>query len=448
MNVRLLAIELQYEEDVVATRQRARQAAVALGLSSTDTTAVATAVSEIVRNAFRYAGGGRVELAVRLDAPQALVVRVKDNGPGIGEIQSVLDGTYVSKTGMGVGVRGSQRLCDEFEIDTATGRGTMVTLAKRLPRRALPMTFQELSAVVEDLVRHTPRTPLEEVQEQNKELMHALDALRARQAEVERLNAELAETNRGVVALYAELDDRAESLRRASEYKSRFLSDMTHELRTPLNAVISLSGLLIDRVDGELTDEQAKQVTFIHRSASSLGEMVNDLLDLAKIEAGAIDVHSSHFTAAEVLSALRGMFRAITGDRRVDLLIEEPMEVIEFHTDERKLTQILRNLVSNALKFTESGSVRVTCEAVDGVARIAVADTGIGIAPEHLLHVFDDWTQIDSGVQRRVKGTGLGLPLVRKLTELLHGDVRVTSVVRNGTTFVLTIPLVLPYTSS
>ena len=445
MTVRLLVIDVRYDEDVVVTRQRARQAAVALGFSGTDATALTTAVSEVVRNAFRYAGGGRTELAVRLDSPQALVVRVSDDGPGIAELKAVLDGTYVSTTGLGVGVRGSQRLCDEFEIQTTPGGGTTVTLVKWLPRRPTPLASEQVARVVGELAKHAPRGPLEEVQEQNRELMHALDALRARQAEVERLNAELAETNRGVVALYAELDDRAESLRRASEYKSRFLSDMTHELRTPLNAVISLSHLLLDRADGELTPEQDKQVTFIHRSASSLGEMVNDLLDLAKIEAGKIDMHVAKFAPADTLAALRGMFRVLAGDGKVNLLIEDPAGPDRLHTDERKLTQILRNLVSNALKFTESGTVRVACEAGDaGAAVFTVADTGIGIAPEYLARVFDDWTQIDSGVQRRVKGTGLGLPLVRKLTDLLNGRISVNSTPGVGTTFVLTVPSVLP----
>ena len=140
------------------------------------------------------------------------------------------------------------------------------------------------------------------MQQQNRELLQALDDLRARQAEVERLNAELAETNRGVLALYAELDDKAESLRRASEHKSRFLSDMSHELRTPLNAMISLSRLLLDRADGDLTPEQEKQVALIHQSATSLGEMVNDLLDLAKIEAGKTDLSTSRSSRSPTCS--------------------------------------------------------------------------------------------------------------------------------------------------
>ena len=442
----ILNIEIRYEQDVVLTRQRARQIAALLGFSTHEQTALATAVSEIARNAFRYAGSGRVEFAVGPDEPpHVLRVRVQDKGPGIANLVEILDGRYVSRTGMGLGIIGSKRLSDEFAIDSAPGKGTTVMIGKRLPKRAPAVTPQALAALTADLAQRTPKNPLEEVQEQNKELLQALDALRVRQAEVERLNAELAETNRGVVALYAELDDKAESLRKASEYKSRFLSDMTHELRTPLNAMISLSRLLLDRVDGDLTPEQEKQVSLIHKSATSLGDMVNDLLDIAKIEAGRSDLSLSEFAVADMLTALRGMFRPLLVGSRVPLHVEEPVGLDSMFSDERKLSQVLRNLVSNALKFTENGEVRLTAEAgPDGTAVFTVSDTGLGIAPENLEVVFHDFTQIDSGVQRRVQGTGLGLPLTRKLARLLGGDVTVQSEVNVGSTFVVTVPARYP----
>ena len=436
----LLTIDIRYEQDVVLTRQRARQIAGLLGLSTHEQTAFATAVSELARNAFQYAGHGRTTFAVRTDSgpSSVLVVRVQDKGPGIPHLPTVLAGQYRSRTGMGLGILGAKRLNDEFDIESAAGVGTSVSIGKRLPT----LGDRRLAEVSAELVQRTPRNPLEEVQEQNKELLHALDALRARQAEVEQLNRELAETNRGVVALYAELDEKAESLRLASEHKSRFLNDMTHELRTPLNAMISLSRLLLDRVDGDLTAEQEKQVSLVHRSAKGLGEMVNDLLDLAKIEAGKTDLHVGEFDVAGVLAGLRGMFRHMVGDGRVPLVVEEPVDLTTMTSDERKLSQILRNLVSNALKFTEAGEVRVRADAgSDGTAVFTVVDTGIGIAAENLGLIFQDYTQIDSGVQRRVRGTGLGLPLTRKLARLLGGDVSVASEPNAGSTFKLTLPV-------
>ena len=275
------------------------------------------------------------------------------------------------------------------------------------------------------------------------------EELLARIAEQERalaeLNEELAETNNGVVALYAELDDRAEQLKQASDLKSRFLSYMSHEFRTPLGSITSLSGILLDHTDGPLTEEQEKQVAFIKSSAQELTEMVNDLLDLAKVEAGRITISPAWFGMVDLFSALRGMFRPILTSESVDLVFEEPEGVPQLFTDHKKLSQILRNLISNALKFTTQGSVRVHAEVCGpGRVRFCVTDTGIGIAPEHQQNLFNDFVQIDSPLQKRLRGTGLGLSLSRKLAHLLGGDIRVESVVGQGSTFTLEVPTLLP----
>ena len=166
--------------------------------------------------------------------------------------------------------------------------------------------------------------PVQELQTQNTELVASLAELRTRQEELERLNTELEDTNRGVVALYAELDERAEQLRQASELKSRFLSNMSHEFRTPLNSILALSRLLLDRIDGPLTAEQERQVTYIRRSAESLTELVNDLLDLAKVEAGKLEVRPRPFTVTELFGALRGVMKPLQQNDAVDLIFEEP----------------------------------------------------------------------------------------------------------------------------
>src|SRR5262249_53820018 len=214
------------------------------------------------------------------------------------------------------------------------------------------------------------------------ELMQSLEEIRRRDEESKQLNQELGDTNRGVVALYAELDERAEQLRQASELKTRFLSNMSHEFRTPLNSVLALSRLLLDRIDGQLTAEQERQVGYIRRSAESLLDMVNDLLDLAKVEAGKVDVKSSRFTVSNLFGGLRGALKPLMTSPSVELVFDAPRDVPELYTDEGKLTQILRNLISNALKFTEAGEVTVTARHDDesGTIRFAVRDTGIGIA--------------------------------------------------------------------
>ena len=283
-----------------------------------------------------------------------------------------------------------------------------------------------------------PDTGLAELRGEHERLAAEL-ALRTQ--EVEALNAELAETNKGVVALYAELDDRAEQLRQASELKSRFLSYMSHEFRTPLGSIRSISRILLDRLDGPLTPEQEKQVRFVQASALELTEMVNDLLDLAKIEAGRITISPAWFEMVDLFSALRGMFKPILTTDSVSLILEEPEGVPRIYTDHQKLSQVLRNFISNALKFTHQGEVRVSARHAGDSVTFSVADTGIGIAKEHHAAIFEDFVQVDSPIQKRLRGTGLGLSLSKRIAELLGGSVAVESALGRGSTFSVTIPV-------
>jgi signal transduction histidine kinase/CheY-like chemotaxis protein len=273
--------------------------------------------------------------------------------------------------------------------------------------------------------------------------MRTLEELRVRQEELLRLNRELEDTNRGVVALYAELDEKADHLRRADELKTRFLSNMTHEFRTPVNSILALSRLLLARTDGDLNAEQTKQVTFIRKSADTLSELINDLLDIAKIEAGKVTIHPKEFAVPELFSSLRGMLRPLLLTEAIDLVFEDAEQLPVLYTDESKVSQILRNFLSNALKFTERGEVRVSASfTTEGEAIVfSVTDTGIGIAPEDQEKIFHEFTQLENPAQKRVKGTGLGLPLCKKLAELLGGSVSVQSTPGVGSTFSTTIPL-------
>ena len=265
------------------------------------------------------------------------------------------------------------------------------------------------------------------------------------EAQVDALSVELAETNRGVLALYAELDDNAHRLRDASDLKSRFLSYMSHEFRTPLSSILSITRILQDRLDGPLTDEQQKQVQFIQAAAGDLTEMVNDLLDLAKVEAGRVTISPEWFDMVDLFSALRGMFKPILQNHSVSLIFEEPRDIPRIYTDDKKLSQILRNFISNALKFTPVGEVRVSAALIDGDrVTFCVADSGIGIAPESVGSLFQDFVQIEAPIQKRLRGTGLGLSLSRKLALLLGGDVAVESTLGQGSRFSVTIPLELP----
>jgi signal transduction histidine kinase len=255
------------------------------------------------------------------------------------------------------------------------------------------------------------------------------------------LRAELDETNRGVVALYAELEDNAVQLREAADLKGRFLSYMSHEFRTPLASITSIAGILLARMDGPLTAEQQRQLQFVQVSVRELSEMVDDLLDLAKVEAGRISISPEWFEMVDLFSALRGMFKPIVGEGAVSLIFEETQAVPRIYTDDKKLSQILRNFISNALKFTATGEVRVSARVLEGsMVEFAVTDTGIGIASEHLASLFSDFVQLDTRIQKRLRGTGLGLSLCRKFAELLGGRVGVESTEGEGSRFYAVIP--------
>lgn len=264
------------------------------------------------------------------------------------------------------------------------------------------------------------------------------------QGEASALREELDETNQGVLALYAELDTQAEQLRQASDLKSRFLSYMSHEFRTPLGSILSITGLLTDELDGPLSPEQHKQVAFVSVAARELSDMVDDLLDLAKIEAGRITISPAWFDMFDLFSALRGMFRPIVDASTVDLIFEEPVGLPRLYTDDKKLAQILRNFISNSLKFTTRGEVRVSARLENSThVRFAVSDTGIGIAPQLHGALFEDFSQVDSPLQKRLRGTGLGLSLCKRFAALLGGEVGVQSTPGTGSTFFVIIPLAI-----
>ncbi|WP_313178397.1 ATP-binding protein [Stenotrophomonas sp.] len=275
----------------------------------------------------------------------------------------------------------------------------------------------------------------EQMQEENARLA----------AENVALRAELEETNQGVLALYAELDQQAVQLREVSDLKSRFLSYMSHEFRTPLGSILSMTRLLEDGFDGPLNDEQLRQVRFVSASASELREMVDDLLDLAKIEAGRITISPGWFDLMDLFAALRGMFRPLVeSNQRIELVFEDPPPLPMLYTDDKKLAQILRNYISNAIKFTPEGQVVVsaTMES-DAEVRFTVRDTGIGIAPELLPALFEDFVQVDSPLQKRLRGTGLGLSLCKRFAELLGGRVAVESLPGSGSAFHVVLPVAL-----
>jgi len=424
---RLLNLALGNDQDVVLVRQRARQVSSLLGFSQQDQVRIATAVSEVARAACQLRFGGRA------------LFQLRDGGRG--QSLEVTVGAGPDATGAlpQDAVVTAHRLMDECEVAPDM---PSIAMRKALPSQVY-IDGARLLELGNQLAKDSPvaNTYLE-VHLQNRELAATLAELRERQEDLLSLTRELEDTNRGIVALYAEIEDKAERLRKADEMKSRFLSNTSHELRTPLSSIRALAQLLLGRMDGDLTPEQERQVKYIETAANDLSELVNDLLDLAKIEAGKVEVHPAPVVVENLFRALKGMLRPLVDDVRVELLFESADDVAPFDSDEGMIAQVLRNFISNALKFTEQGAVYVAVveDAAAGEIRFSVRDTGIGISPENLQLIFEEFSQIEHPLQRRSKGTGLGLPLCRKLADLLGGRVEVDSQVGQGSTFSLILP--------
>lgn len=429
--IELGLVDLRGEDDVVRAHQTTRMIVAQLGFSTFEQTRIATAMSEIARNALIYAGGGSVTIGLD-DARTSVTISVLDRGPGIADLPAVLAGEKPSATGLGVGIPGARRLMDTFDAES-TAAGTRIEMSKRIPRRAGVVDAGRVRHVREQLAGQLADDPSQEIRRLQRDIVE-------RDGRLVELTEELTETNRGVMALHAELEARAEYQRSAVELRTRIVSDMGHELRTPLHSITTISQFMIDRLDGELNEEQDKQVQIIHQVAVSLTEYVNDLLDLARTNAGRGTVRVAPFTVDGVLKTLRRIMQPLA-PREVALRIDTAPDAPALETDEQKVSQVLRNLVGNAFKFTERGHVEVRARRGEaGRVVFEVEDTGIGIAPEHRELVFREFAQVDGHVQPRMRGSGLGLPLSRRLAELLGGTLDIVASARPGSTFRFELP--------
>jgi signal transduction histidine kinase/CheY-like chemotaxis protein len=445
----LLHVQIGGERDVFAVRQRGREVAAAVGLDALDQVRVATALSEVGREVLG-SGGAAVVFAVEAGPPPALVVTLATSA-------SV---PPPREPGQADGLLAARRLVDEVRLEPLPV-GNRLHLTKWLPAHLRAPSAGEIQQVRRRLAGSLPISAMDELRTQNRETLATLEEVQHKQEELIRLNSELEETNRGVlamysqlsdeleetnrgvVALYAELDEKSAALKSANEAKSRFLANVSHELRTPVNSILGLARLLGDDPSAPLPDEQAKQVAFIRTNATDLLSLVNELLDLAKAESGRLEPVLSQVSLADVFAQLRGSLRPLAARGGVELQVDEVADLPPLHTDEKMLLHILRNLLTNGMKFTERGEVRLSATALESAqhVEIVVQDTGVGIAPSDQERVFEEFFQVAGPLQARTRGTGLGLPYSRRLTELLGGTLQLTSQVGKGSRFVLELPL-------
>jgi signal transduction histidine kinase/CheY-like chemotaxis protein len=432
MTSQLARLEVRDPAGVFAARQLGRGLAAVLDLDRQDQVRVATAVSEISRSA--VTAGRRIVITFGIDDADLVLTVSMDGTPPSG------------------GVGPAERLMDHVAVE-----GNVVRMTKRRPPGVRP----DQRLISEQLAAAHSRSALDELSRQNQDLITALDDLRQQKDQLVALNAELQETNRGVmamygelsseleqtnrgvVALYAELDETSERLRAASESKDRFWANVSHELRTPLNSIIGLTRLLAEPAPdgGALDPERLYQVELIRNSGGTLLTLVNGLLDVAKAESGQLHTDPARVDLAALLDRLRGLARPMADGKPVTVTVSAEGAPSTILTDEVALTGILRNLLSNGIKYTDRGEVRLSVRVAGPRLEIIVADTGIGLPAGLTSHVFEEFYRVP-GVRRG--GTGLGLPYARRLARILGGDLTLTSEPGAGTTVVLDLPLQTP----
>lgn len=436
----LIHLRLTEEPDVFTVRQAGRQVAAALRCPQHDQVRIATALSELGREL--YSCCGRVSVGFRLD---------RDAAPAL-----VIEFGFAPRPGVripGEGVAAAGRLMDLVEEDRAGGFA-IVRTRKNLPV-GTGVTDDEIDELRARLRRLHPVSALDELRTQNAELIEALEESRRQREELQNLNAELEQTNRGVmalytevseelektnrgvVALYAELDDKTEQLRDAVATKNRFWASISHELRTPVNGIVGLARLLLDPQNGPLDEEQQRQVSLINDTGIALLGMVEELLDMAKAEQGRLEARQGLMETRAMLGQLSALLRPIAEQKGLTLAVDAADAPAVLVTDEVLLTRVLRNLLGNAVKFTVEGEVRLTVRSAPDHVAFVVTDTGPGIPPAYSERVFEEFYQVPG---TSAPGTGLGLPYARRLTAVLGGELTLDSTLGEGTTVTVRLP--------
>ena len=459
MSTAILTLMIHSEQDLVLARQRARQIAGLLGFTIQDQTRIATAVSEIARNAFTYGGGGKVEFLVEGIAPQqTFTVRIRDEGPGISDVAAILEGRYQSRTGLGLGIVGARRLMDQFHLESGPGQGTTVILGRSLPAGAPKVTTPALARIADELARLGPRNPFEEIQQQNQELMQALEALRRKELELAqqlteaaRLNRELDETNRGIVALYKEIDEKnialeqevtvrkqaEESLRTRNEELKAFAYTVSHDLKAPLRGIAGYAAELDRRHRAGLSERAQFCINQIQAATRNLDHLIEDLLHYSRLDQETPTLTKINLPA--LVEAILQDLRRVIEESGAQVSVAIPLATVRGW--ERALTQVLTNLIDNAIKFSRDARpprIRIQGEELGTAYRIVVSDNGIGFDMKYHDRIFGLFNRLVR--QEEFEGTGAGLAIVKKLLDKQGGKIWAESEPGKGATFFVELP--------
>jgi signal transduction histidine kinase len=438
-STRLGDVYVRREGDIVKVRDRVRRLAREMGFDSTTQIKITTAVSEVTRNIYEYAKSGAISLALGERGPDfGLLVTARDDGPGIDEdtLRSIMRGSYQSSSGLGVGLTGTRKLMDEFDIQTSPGEGTRVTVVKWMPRGAVNRIKDRLEELRAHIGADVEDSAIEELQQQNRDFVAILAEIEEKRAQLEQLNSQLNESNR-------ELNEANAKLRELSELKEEFLALTTHDLRSPLTVISGVISFFTSGRLGELSPEQKNMVAMMERNTQNLIELVNDLLDASKLESGTMRLDVASIDLRGIIDELHEAMEPLAREKGITLKEILPTRLPPVTADRAKLRRILVNLLSNALKFTpKGGHVEVRAgQEEDGRVRLSVSDTGVGIAPDDVKRLFDKYEQARSRATRGEKGTGLGLYITKQLVELHGSEITVNSEIGHGSTFTFTLPI-------
>lgn len=420
----LLTIPVSSELDVLASRQRARQIALFCGFGTQDQTRIATAVSELARNVFNYAGTGHVRFSVSEPDPhQALMIAIDDDGPGIRELARVLDGS--DRFSAGQGIRAARRFMDQCKIETGE-RGTHIILSKDFPPQAPWVSIEALQHAVSQLEALPSNVALSEANHQNRELTDALATLQTRQAELIDVSRRLEETNNEVEALNRLLSATAESLVSADRRKDEFLSMLSHELRGPLSAAGIAAHILETAPPAAAQTVKLSQV--IGRQVRHMSRLVEDLLDVSRVSRGLVAIDKVALDMREVIEAAIEQVTPAARQKEHHLDVSLPAGACVVDGDRTRLIQVVSNLLGNAIRYTpDGGRIRVVMHAQDDMAIVRVTDNGIGISAELMPYLFDLYVQAEQSSDSKNGGLGLGLALVKSLVEIHGGTVTASS---------------------
>ena len=422
------SIFVRSEADIVRVRDRVRMVARELGFDNVTQIKLTTAVSELTRNIYEYARTGSITVSiVERDGQRGMEIIAEDSGPGIANLDNVLSGQFQSNTGLGRGITGSRRLMDDFRIASAPGSGTRIEAVKwfDLEQRAL----RPVDQIRQLFFSASESGAVEELQAQNKELVRVLGELTESRTELEQINRELQSAN--------------EKLKHVDEMKSRFISTIAHEVRTPLNAIIGLIQVLGRDKREPLMPRQRETVERLEKSATMLVTLVNDLLDLSRLQAGRMQIRVQTFSVAELTDSISNGLKQTATNKGVALSYEVAPDLREIISDPTKVAQVITNLTSNAIKFTPAGgSVMIRAGRDAGqMWHVEVTDSGIGMEEEQVPLIFEEFRQVNIANPHHSGGTGLGLPITKRLVELLGGRIKVISSPGLGSTFTVIWPL-------